>query len=88
MKYAHFWRRIIAAFIDLSIMIGFTYGIGLITFNSFVIEVFVNNIVYIINLLYFIILPASSKRGTLGKVIMGIQITNISGENFLCEISC
>jgi predicted Zn finger-like uncharacterized protein len=75
MGYAGFWKRFAAAIID-----GF-----ILMFAGFIIGGFIGahalgNIAGIImGWLYFAIMESSSKQGTLGKMILGIKVTDLYG---------
>jgi predicted Zn finger-like uncharacterized protein len=85
--YAGFWKRCAAAIIDgFSLMIGgFIIGgfIGLIyslTMETSQGSDILGNVVGIaLGWLYFAIMESSSKQGTLGKMALGIKVTDLSG---------
>ena len=86
--YAGFWRRFLAVVIDgliLDVILGIGFGIEFLskgasrnptTFS--VVEFIFNNIgVLIIPWLYFAVMESSSKQATLGKMALGIVVTNL-----------
>ncbi len=99
--YAGFLLRLVAAFIDgilflaLSIILGFITKVNL---SNFLIEptairgvLFISSFFfYMIFLLvfywlYFALMESSSKQGTIGKIIVGIKVSDLNGQriNFL-----
>lgn len=90
--YAGFWRRFVAALIDTIILtigavpIVFIWGIIRSVLGALVAEGIVEGMVagvYIIsivlNWLYFTLLESSSKQATLGKMAIGIIVTDLNG---------
>ncbi len=86
--YSGFWRRFLAFIIDgliLDMVLGIGFGIEFlskgISRNSSafsVVEILFNNIgVLIIPWLYFAIMESSSKQATLGKIVLGIIVTDL-----------
>jgi len=85
--YAGFWKRFGAAIIDGFILmaagfiiggfIGFVYGFT--TGTSEGAGTLGNIVGIIIGWLYFAIMESSSKQGTLGKMALGIKVTDLSG---------
>ena len=85
--YGGFWKRFAAAIIDGCILmvmgfiiggfIGFVYGLA--TGTSAGASVFGNIVGIIIGWLYFSLMESSSKQGTLGKIALGIKVTDLSG---------
>jgi uncharacterized RDD family membrane protein YckC len=85
--YAGFWKRLAAAMIDgLSLMIG---GLFVGFFFGFFytlsggppqgLDPIGNVIGIMLGWLYFAIMESSSKQGTLGKLALGIKVTDLSG---------
>jgi uncharacterized RDD family membrane protein YckC len=87
-NYAGFWIRFGAAFID-----GILLGIIQVIANFIFLGTFLNNnfmgsgiaaIIYIFNLLvgllYSTLLESSSKQATIGKMAVGIRVTDLNGE--------
>lgn len=85
--YAGFWKRFAAAIIDgFSLMIGgFVIGgviglvYGLSTGTSQGADILGNIVGIAMGWLYFAIMESSSKQGTLGKMALGIKVTDLSG---------
>lgn len=77
-KFGGFWKRLIAYLIDGLIVIGPFMIITYVFFGTSDLEEV--PIIYIvsglISALYFIILPVTSLQATLGKVVLGMKITN------------
>jgi len=86
--YAGFWKRFAAAFIDGIVtmvggfVVGFVFGIVLIaggTDDPEVLEFFGNIIGIIIGWLYFSVMESSSTQATLGKMALGLKVTDLHG---------
>jgi len=85
--YAGFWKRFGAAIIDgvllmvVSFMIGAFLGLlySLTTGTSVGAGVLGNIIGGLVSWLYYAIMESSSTQGTLGKMALGIQVTDLSG---------
>lgn len=93
--YAGFWRRLAAAFIDgiilwiggtmMGIILGFLIGLflGIRGTDLKVIKKVAGINIYIlgivINWLYYTLLESSSRQATLGKMALGIAVTDLSG---------
>lgn len=87
MYYAGFWNRFIAAIIDsfiiiiVIIMIAkvfhsiFPEGVG----GSEVVDALMFSIVFFPEWFYFSIMESSSRQGTLGKILLGIKVTDLEG---------
>jgi len=71
-EYAGFWRRFVAGIIDLLLV---SAGIGVLTF----IFVFAFPLGFFIWWLYFALMESSSHQGTIGKLAMGIIVTDMDG---------
>ena len=86
--YAGFWKRFAAAIIDVFILMvaGFMIGgfvgliFGLLTGTSEGTGTLGSIVGIILNWLYFAIMESSSKQGTLGKMALGIKVTDLSGD--------
>ena len=78
--YAGFWKRFAAAIIDGFIIGGFLGLIyGLATGKSQGSEILANIVGILMGWLYFALMESSSKQGTLGKMALGIKVTDLSG---------
>ena len=88
MTYAGFWKRFAAAFIDGLItavlgavaggILGFIYGAST---GTAVGAYFVGQIAgMLVGWIYFASFESSSKQATLGKMALGIKVTDINGE--------
>ena len=86
--YAGFWKRLVACMIDqVSLMAGgFIFGVlagfvyGLCGGSEEGIEPLGRLIGIIIGWLYFALLESSPKQATLGKMALGIKVTDLSGD--------
>ena len=74
--YAGFWKRFLAILVD-SIMIGIIESLMV-----FVIGGGINDkiIAVVLNWLYFTLFESSSKQATLGKMLLGILVTDLEGQ--------
>ncbi len=80
MEYAGFWRRVGASVID-GILLNVVGGI-VIAISAAISDVLVviAYIVYVVALfLYYAIMESSSYQATVGKIALGIQVTDLSG---------
>jgi len=86
--YAGFWKRFAAVFIDGIItgvgglVIGFVFGIVMVaggTEDPEVLEFLGNIIGTIIGWLYFSVMESSFTQATLGKMALGIKVTDLDG---------
>lgn len=91
-EFGGFWSRLIASFIDFSILFILFLGIGrLIGLNTDEAMEVVSglnvgmdlaqeqSLFYILTIAYYIILPATPLRATFGKLVMRLQIVNVQG---------
>lgn len=87
-EYGSFWRRLAAMLLD-AIMIGLAMGVitfaldmvvnirshsGAAMFNHFI-----NVLQIIVSWAYFALMESSAQQGTFGKVVMGLQVTDLEG---------
>ncbi len=88
MSYAGFWQRFAALFIDTIVtmlggaMIGFMFGILLFAGgieDPDVVEGLGNILGLFLGWLYFALMESSSAQGTLGKMALGIKVTDLEG---------
>ena len=88
MSYAGFWKRFAAFIIDTiitmigSFAIGFMFGIILVLGgidDPEVLEVIGNILCFFIGWLYFCVMESSSTQATLGKMALGIKVTDLEG---------
>jgi uncharacterized RDD family membrane protein YckC len=77
-RYAGFWKRVGASLLDgiivgipLSIILYLTLGLDSVTSNV---------ISFVVQLLYTTLMESSDKQATLGKMIVGIKVTDLYGE--------
>lgn len=79
MIYADFWTRFLASLIDVIILeISFSifFAIGaLLTIDSRIIDI----VLIVVPWLYFALLESSTKQATVGKGLVGIVVTDLSG---------
>jgi uncharacterized RDD family membrane protein YckC len=85
MRYAGFWRRGIALIIDVPISVGIGFGantlVHTLVYNSgshFTVPTIIG---FLCAFVYYILFEISPLRGTIGKLITGLQVTNIYGNN-------
>ena len=87
MSYAGFWKRFVALILDTIILIiptfiiGLIFGIALSATNvgEEGIEGLANVFGLFLGWLYNSIMDSSSKQGTLGKMALGIKVTDLNG---------
>ena len=91
-KYAGFWKRFAACLIDwlitgiLGFLVGFCLGIDLMLFGV-VPEVLLDPVVqlgfnifgFVIGISYFVLMECSKFQGTIGKMVLGIKVTDLEG---------
>ena len=81
MRYAGFWRRGIAFIIDAPISFGVWYGTGALVFDGMGQNLKSAWIIaFLCMFLYYILFEVSPLRGTIGKLITGLQVTNMYGK--------
>lgn len=86
-KYAGFWRRFGASFIDLSvintaiaiIILIFNIALDPEEYNDYIIIVFNYSTLLVAGWLYYALLESSSRAATLGKMAVGIIVTDSEG---------
>lgn len=83
-EYAGFWLRFAALIIDAIILSFPLLTIKYIIFGSIISEES-NNLVYnlvnwVVQYIYFAGMESSSNQATLGKMVVGIKVTNMEGE--------
>lgn len=87
-SYAGFWKRVAAAIIDgiITMIGGFAIGfvLGVVmsaggTDDSAVLEVMGNMLGIILGWVYFAVMESSPTQGTLGKMALGIKVTDLEG---------
>lgn len=86
MTYAEPWKRLVAAIIDgilmavVSFPIGFILGmLGATAGSSDAMGAFAQLIGAVIGAAYYIVMTASEYQGTVGKIAMGIKVTDLNG---------
>lgn len=90
-RYAGFWKRLAAYIIDfvvisfVFVIIGFALALmGLVDLNQEVPMEEYDNSIDLISILitwgYFALMESSSKQGTLGKMALGIKVTDYDGQ--------
>lgn len=70
--YAGFWKRVAAAFIDGLILLAAGMVLGTVTSGGDLLGI-------VVSWLYAALLESSSKQATLGKMALGIQVTDLEG---------
>lgn len=87
--YAGFWKRFAASIIDgiivlvSNFLIGFVFGFILVaskTLDLEDMEILGNIIGIVTNWLYFSVMESSPTQATLGKIALGIKVTDLNGE--------
>jgi uncharacterized RDD family membrane protein YckC len=78
-QYAGFWNRVGAALLDIII---FAIPIEIISGLIFGFDnnVSSNLVTFIASFFYTALMESSSKQGTLGKIIIGIKVTDLNGD--------
>lgn len=90
-EYASFWERVLASIMDTIILglsggiIGGLFGVMYVavvgsSYSSSELETLANWIGLVLNWLYFVWQESSEKQATIGKRIMGIQVTDLNGQ--------
>jgi uncharacterized RDD family membrane protein YckC len=88
MSYAGFWKRFAAAFIDAIITmiggfaIGYMFGIVMVaggTHDPAVLKGMGSILGLILGWIYFAVMESSPTQGTLGKIALGIKVTDLKG---------
>lgn len=90
-KYAGFWKRFAEYFLHMiivgsvawvvSFVIGFIIGLMFAgSFESELLILFLVPVILILDWLYFALMESSSKRATLGKMALGIIVTDLEGK--------
>jgi len=88
-EYAGFWRRFVALIIDSAVLFGFFFIIDSII-TIFTAPLFVSSrmgasfaqttiLAALLGWLYYTLFESSSKQATLGKMAMGIIVTDLNG---------
>ena len=86
--FAGFWKRFAAFLLDMLILVVTVSVIGLVLVNVLQpkgftqeeIEAVGNLVGLIVNWLYFASMESSQVQGTLGKLALGIKVTNLDGQ--------
>ena len=88
MRYAGFWKRLIAAIIDGVILTIIAQIVFTVVFNVNIESLETDNpallgkiniMSIIFGWLYFALMESSPKQGTLGKMALGIKVTDLNG---------
>jgi uncharacterized RDD family membrane protein YckC len=96
LQYAGFWKRFAAALIDGLIMgalqviltavgvidnSGLTAGPGTEEFDRYISRLFIlGGVMFVVQIFYFAIMESTSKQATLGKMVLGIVVTDAEGK--------
>ncbi len=86
-RYTGFWRRTIAAIADCVFLLSLAFIIGSLS-TSTGYEGLAQKIAILGCIAYFIIMESSRYRATLGKMMMGIEVTDIQGNRISILRSC
>lgn len=86
--YSGFWRRVAASLIDsvvlsvVGFILGVVLGIAMVsggTDDTEVVELTGNVVGIFLGWLYYALMESSSKQATIGKMVMGIKVTDLEG---------
>ena len=86
--YSGFWRRVAASLIDSVILgvvgaiLGIVLGVAMVsggTDDTEVVELTGNVVGLFLGWLYYALMESSSKQATIGKMVMGIKVTDLEG---------
>ena len=86
--YSGFWRRVAASLIDSVILsvvgfiLGMVFGVAMVsggTDDTEVVELTGNVVGLFLGWLYYALMESSSKQATIGKMVMGIKVTDLEG---------
>ena len=86
--YSGFWRRVAASLIDSVILsvvgfiLGMVLGLAMVsggTDDTEVVELTGNVVGIFLGWLYYALMESSSKQATIGKMVMGIKVTDLEG---------
>lgn len=89
--YAGFWKRFVAYMLD-TMLISIVSGIVIFSFvflsvtdnpssnESILLQLAIQSFSIAINWLYFALMESSAKQATLGKMLLGIKVTDINGQ--------
>ena len=86
--YSGFWRRVAASLIDSVILgvvgaiLGIVLGVAMVsggTDDTEVVELTGNVVGLFLGWLYYALMESSSKQATIGKIVMGIKVTDLEG---------
>ena len=91
-EYAGFWKRFAACLIDglitgiLGFVVGFVLGIALVVFGVSpealldpAVQLGFNIFGFVIGVSYFVLMECSKFQGTIGKMALGIKVTDLEG---------
>ena len=84
-SYAGFLRRLVALVLDLIFIFPLFIIIALYAPESIIKSEFSNLIFPFVFWLYYVVMEGSAKHATLGKMIMGIVVTDLNGEGVSFE---
>jgi len=84
LTYAGFWRRVAAYFVDFGVLILPATVVGIILavsspFDLWTLAASMQAAMAVLAWLYFAGMESSSRQGTLGKIALGIRVTDLSG---------
>ena len=86
MSYTGFWKRVAAFIIDVCILIIGSLAIGFVVFSLVMkiddparLEFMTDPLGLIIGWLYFAVMESSTSQGTVGKMALGIKVTDTEG---------
>ena len=86
MSYTGFWKRVAAFIIDVCILIIGSLAIGFVVFSLVMkiddparLSFMIDTLGLIIGWLYFAVMESSTSQGTVGKMALGIKVTDTEG---------
>lgn len=79
-QYAGFWMRFIAYIIDMAVLSVVASGLSVLLFLMKTAGTFSGIFILGITWLYYAFMESSEYQGTLGKLAVGIQVTDLSGK--------
>ena len=74
-SYAGFWKRLLASIIDVLVTM-----VPMLIVTSIIGEVSSNILSVLVGWLYFALMESSNYQGTLGKLALGIKVTDMEGQ--------
>lgn len=79
-QYAGFWFRLISHIIDTAIITTVASGLSLLLFITSAPEWLYTFLLMVIVWLYYALMESSSHQGTVGKLAVGLRVTDLKGK--------